>query len=236
MDMATVPHLTKSRIVLTAAIVLREYEESRGYEIKPPIAADELIELFLKLNFEIDDLQHILGMNDVLGATWIDERRVVIDERVVANEGRFNFTCAHEVGHWFLHRPLIELRRRQLSLFDRNQDAPTIVCRKKARRLLGERQADLFASCLLMPERFVREAFQKAFPKQQRIVLDWGKRNDVNGAQKSHYEAARWYASRVREAGNFGNVSNHAMAYRLNGLKLIIYRRDDLGTLQTNLF
>ena len=60
------------------------------------------------LTLEYDDLEDLIGEPDILGALWVGEKRVVIDNRLLdSTEGRFCFTCAHEVGRWILHRDLL---------------------------------------------------------------------------------------------------------------------------------
>ena len=47
----------------------------------------------------------MLGIPDVLGALWVNERQIYIDQALDPEEyqgalGRFRFTLAHEIGHW----------------------------------------------------------------------------------------------------------------------------------------
>jgi hypothetical protein len=49
------------------------------------------------------------GLKGLIGALNVDLRRICVDLSLVdeAKEGRLRFTCAHENGHWVLHRQLI---------------------------------------------------------------------------------------------------------------------------------
>ena len=79
-----------------------------GYRVKPPIPVEEIIERVLGLKLLYEDLGKIFGSNDVLGATYVESGIIRINERLFehSSEGRLVFTCAHEVGHWVLHRPV----------------------------------------------------------------------------------------------------------------------------------
>ena len=73
-----------------------------------------------------------------------------ITQSELAESVGVDFTIAHELGHWVLHRELVGKHTPQM-----------------------EREADKFATYLLMPENFVREEFAKLpvwFPAE--IKLD----------------------------------------------------------------
>ena len=62
-------------------------------------------------------------------------------------KGRLIFTCAHEVGHWCLHRRYVDIAGRT------SEEEGVVLCRTdKTQKLPVEWQADYFAGCLLMPE------------------------------------------------------------------------------------
>lgn len=103
-----VPFLTHAELDHTAAELLRNYAAWKGAPVRPPIDVDEIVEGYLKLDLEVLDLREILGMPDVLGATWFDDRRICVDESLEGKDGRFAFTVAHEVGHWVLHFPMAD--------------------------------------------------------------------------------------------------------------------------------
>jgi len=101
-----------------------------------PVPVERCIEVGLGIAFGVCDLSH-LG-HDVLGAAFIEDREIQIDEKVLANEGRFRFTCAHELGHMILHNDQRHIQR------DQGRDA-------LERSSEQERQADQFAASFLMP-------------------------------------------------------------------------------------
>jgi Zn-dependent peptidase ImmA (M78 family) len=96
-----------------------------------------------------------------------------------------------------------------------------IFCRIKDAKKPIEWQADYFASCLLMPEQEVRDAFAKCYGSRPLILYN----------VKSAYcgplcfdpcvEAWPKIAAVVRKAGGFANVSKQAMIIRLQDLGLI---------------
>ena len=77
---------------------------------------------------------------------------------IEGKEGRLAFTLAHEGGHWYLHRPLIEMDQVTATLFGKDDvpKQPTIFCRSSQKKAAAEWQADRFAAALLMPAADVR--------------------------------------------------------------------------------
>ncbi|VDA99571.1 hypothetical protein S1OALGB6SA_641 [Olavius algarvensis spirochete endosymbiont] len=127
---------------------------------------DEIVEGYLELNFEVTDLKEVIGIGDVLGATWFDEKRICVDSSLEGNEGRFAFTVAHEIGHWQLHRPIIEMEKVTLPLFagkPGEEPKPVLVCRTQTRKEKAEWQADQFSARILMPTLDVRTAARAVF-------------------------------------------------------------------------
>src|SRR5262245_33706778 len=137
-----VPYLDEQRIESDAAALLAEYQQARGVVITRQVPIEDIVEKYLKLGIEFDDMHRLLnhprsGLGrdpDILGAMFFDERRIVIDESLdpeenPSMEGRYRFTLAHEGGgHWRLHRHLFAKDPAQVSLF--NEPAPPpVVCR-----------------------------------------------------------------------------------------------------------
>ena len=215
-----VPYLTAKQLDQGTAELLRDYGRWRGEPVQPPIDVDEIAEGYLGLTLEVGDLKVVLGLDDVLGATWFDERRVRIDQSLEDNEGRFAFTVAHEIGHWQLHRPLYEMDKVTLRMFPADagsKPAAAIVCRAIERKAPAEWQADQFAARLLMPAEAVRAAVEEIAGSTLPVWegLDASRRAGRLDAR------LRAFADEVLEAGTFVNVSNEAMCYRLFDLKLV---------------
>lgn len=214
-----VPWLPRHVIHQEAAFVRKAYEKSTGRSGAPPVPVEDIIRSHLGLKLEFLDFEGQLGMKGVLGATWVQARLVCVDQDLMENgtPGRAAFTCAHEVGHWILHRGYVENAARRGSMED------AIVCRSEDAKEPIEWQADRFASHLLLPERFVREAFQRVCGCEVMVVENV--KSAFSGT--SLYVdpcAENWpvIADMVREAGNFTNVSKQAMIIRLQDLGLLV--------------
>jgi hypothetical protein len=166
-----------------AQALLADFAHARGVLIKPPIPIDDVIEKHLKIGIEFDDMHSRFGVPrsglgfdpDILGAIFFEQRQIVIDESLDPDanphkEGRYRYTAAHEVGHWRLHRRLFGKDPAQTSLFDGNAP-PSVICRSSQAKARIELQADLYASCVLMPRKMVFAAWDEAFPdRKQRVI------------------------------------------------------------------
>jgi len=209
--------------------------------VKPPIPVEAIAEKYLEFTLEYDDLEAILEMPGVLGATWIKGKKMVINNALLDGvEGRITFTCAHEIGHWILHRkylfdqftPLENtsiyapflltgfLRSNQSG--DSNE--PAVVCRISASKQRGEWQADYFSSCLLMPQEKVENAYKRAFGTVPISIYNekscFGRNNPV--VLDPALDTVKEIAQKVIDQGNFTNVSKEAMCYRLHDLGLLV--------------
>jgi Zn-dependent peptidase ImmA (M78 family) len=223
-DMSKVSWLTKVQISRETVDLLNQWAIFTGQDVKPPIPVEAIAERYLEFTLEYDNLDEILGIPDVLGATWAEGKRMVINNSLLDGvEGRITFTCGHEIGHWILHqRYLFDPFTRLRNSGEGNQ--PTVVCRMSASKLRGERQADYFASCLLMPQEKVEEAYERAFGTTPILIYNekscFGRNNPV--AIDPALDTAKEIAQRVIVEGKFTNVSKEAMCYRLNDLGLLI--------------
>jgi len=196
---------------------------------RPRYVVEEILEAHLGHGLEFDDLPGRIGLPDVLGATWIRGRRVLVDqsldpEETPSREGRYRFTVAHEVGHWELHRRLFLEDAAQPSLFEAAKK-PSIVCRTSSRKEPMEWQADAFAGYLLMPKDMVLKAWEVhngspapyiAAAEMADLSARWGLAED----KRPTVDIARALAREFR-------VSGQAMQIRLIGLGLI--RTEDPG-------
>lgn len=214
-----VPWISKEEIALKAMDLMEAFQAVAGYKVKPPIPIEDIIERSLGLRLLYEDLEKVLGSDDVLGAIYVESRVICINERLFehSSEGRLVFTCAHEVGHWVLHRRYVDVEGR------RNSKGEAIVCRLRDAKEPIEWQADYFAACLLMPEKEIREAFQKVCgPKP--FVINNVRSAVEEGAQCEEPFVEQWpfIAAAMCEAGGFSNVSKQAMIIRLQDLDLLI--------------
>jgi Zn-dependent peptidase ImmA (M78 family) len=179
-----VPYIADESIERDAEALLVQFAHARGVAIGPPIPIEDIVEKHLKLHVEFDDLHRLLGVPrggfgtepDIFGAIWLETGEIIIDESLdpdvrPAIEGRYRFTLAHEGGgHWRLHRPLVEANSGQESLFG-NTRPPIVVCRSSQSKERVEVQADLYASCLLMPRKLVLHAWRDRFGNDDPRIL-----------------------------------------------------------------
>src|ERR1700677_2147622 len=174
-----VSYVSDEGIEKDAQSLLAEYAHARSVVIEPPIAIDDIIEKYLKIGIEFHDTHRLFGVPrpgigfdpDILGAIFFDQKRIVIDESLdpdanPAKEGRYRYTAAHEVGHWRLHRGLFGKDLSQTSLLDGNPQ-PSVICRSSQAKARIELQADLYASCVLMPRKLVFAAWDETSPARK---------------------------------------------------------------------
>lgn len=223
-----VPYLTDAEIESAATELLAIFATKLGWQLKPPVPVDDIVEKFLGVTLEIMDLRVKLGMANVIGAAYFDENVIRLSEGLLEQEGRLSFTMGHEIGHWQLHRPLYEMEKVTVGWIGPKIAMPDFVCRS-SRKSPAEIQADKFAARLLMPERFVRNAFHAIHGEGPFLLAGLCDRR----SEVSVVAPWRALAKAVLVQGGFSNVSVEAMRYRLDGLSLV--RDKELAKLQPKL-
>jgi hypothetical protein len=238
-------YMLDEEIEAEASALLAGYARRAGAAITvPALLLDDLLQ-HLGLRFEMDDLRTKLGVPDVLGAIWMEDKRVCIDETLDPDErpamrGRFNFSLAHEIGHWCLHRACYELRQRIADLFSRPA-APSIICRTSQQKTRIEIQADIFASYLLMPRAEMIKAWQRLIGPEHLKLGDfragWAYRSASASLGRGCIRAdAREQQDEVIElliqplAEEF-QVSPQAIRIRLDGLGMIVRETETMEPL-----
>jgi hypothetical protein len=110
----------------------------------PPVPIDEIL-AFLGLRLEFDDIEKRFGISGHLGCLIVETRQIFIDQAIedLGMVGRQNFTIAHEIAHWLLHQLILN---------------PHLL--PYAEKYWLERQADWFASFLLMPPGLILKAWK----------------------------------------------------------------------------
>lgn len=111
-----------------------------------PVPVDEIIELKQKLRLHFVNLTERFGPR-TLGAIDVKRQTILIDSSLdgtnaAHSEPRLRFTLAHELGHWVLHAPHLD-------------DTETTFASERCSLRRIEREADRFASALLLPSRAV---------------------------------------------------------------------------------
>lgn len=221
-----VPWISKRAIAFRAGEVVRQYSHASGESTSVPVPVEALME-FKGLTLEYGDLEEMLGIPDVMGATWVKKRLVIINNKLLTGvEGRVAFTCAHELGHWELHRNLVETESIN------REGRPSIFCRERDAKMPLEWQADYFAASLLMPENLVRDTFYSCFGPSPLVMHNENSSRDSSAIKLDSgmiivdpaLDTARDIASLVIVEGGFSNVSRQAMQFRLEELDLLINR------------
>lgn len=145
-----------------AQALLRDFEERYGAGSSPPVPVERLAAALLGLFVdEADDVRALPGAPSDQGrlSGMLDAEAMVIwIDRGEARRspGRRRFTIAHEIGHLVLHVPAYH------EVFcDRPADIEEVDDGKPAAELpelrRREREANVFARELLMPEPLLRE-------------------------------------------------------------------------------
>ena len=184
------PEIPLADIEAKAQKLLDDYEAHVGLRIQAPIPVESIAEHYLGYQIDITD-GGLFEDPRYLGGIVFDENVIRVNASVESHEGRYNFTIAHEIGHHVLHRDQY--------LAERDAEHPGIMCREFSARPLVEKQADQFASALLMPAELIRRAAEQ-------VIIPSGEMS---------VRALRVTAGKVIRAGRFTNVSNTAMANRL---------------------
>ena len=217
-----VKFLEEKAIEAEAALLLKAYEQQFDMRIAPPVPIEEIIECHLELDLRFGNLEIRFGRKEVLGAIWIKEKKIVVDESIdpttyPAKNGRYRFTLGHEVGHWVLHRGYYFAQSLQFDLFGAS-DQPSIVCRNGDTAPI-EWQANAFSACVLMPKELVQDAWEQ----KQGTLRPYDATDDVRvlSSKWSSGEDEVPIVQIAREMAGPFQVSPQAMQIKLTGLGLI---------------
>ena len=100
-----VPVLTDVMIEAKAYALLSRYDSKLLEQpVRIPIP---LLLNYLKNDFNLEIIATSLGTRGphrILGRTVLSKNLICFDKDLIHNEILFNFTAAHEIGHWLLHR------------------------------------------------------------------------------------------------------------------------------------
>lgn len=212
--------IPEPRISNAAFNLLVEYGQKFTAITEPPIPVDAILESHLQLSLAFRDLRKELGHDDVLGAISMADKTIFVDDELdpSANAqqlGRYNFTVAHELGHWVLHRG--DVLQGQ-TLFG---GKPGLVCRD-TNKPPKEIQADKFASHLLMPEEMVRAYWPKISGSNEPYVAV-----DEIAAKKTRFPGKLPTLDITRKMAAVFAVSCEAMQIRLTTLRMIVSKKPD---------
>jgi Zn-dependent peptidase ImmA (M78 family) len=215
----------------------RTYYEENGKYLSPdkffPINLDKIISSVMGWNLEkVSDIGFDSHGHTLKGHCDYENRSIRIAFQGIM-PGEKVFTIAHEIGHAMLHTDADRIS----PIFQRKRVSPRIKNTiSTGREIKTEREADIFAAELLMPEKAVRDCFFSIFgtkkiwlgsTKAQQII-----RGISNSSQQSILtpqsakEIAPYFAD-YRKPGahpslrEFFGVSKTAMSIRLLELNLL---------------
>lgn len=195
-----------ARVELAASTVLDKVRHKLSIsELPLPLPIDQWIETPLGYDFSIvgnDELDP-----DVLGLARPTLNQILIHESLLENEGRFRFTCAHELGHCILHKEIAE----ELSDAELPRSGKTSTI---------EHEADRFASSILMPLSTLAKQLAK-------VMRDHHLNNSCVELLRGDDVRTVWLWRRCilpALCDTYG-VSRAAMAYRFRELRLPGQRR-----------
>ena len=188
-----VPYLHEKTVEGQAQLLLDEWGMDQPAITEPPVPIEEILELYLGLDFFMADLQAELGHPDVLGGIWFGDKMIKVDKSLDNKInpkmlGRYRFTLAHEVAHWRLHRQHLMEDPAAKSLFEVNCQ-PAFVQRSQANPP-EEIQANLFAAFVLMPRQLVYDSWCQWRGSDDPMVISELPIEDYAGGFQSPQEQA----------------------------------------------
>ena len=150
-----VQFMTDLALEARANALLARYEESKGALTAPPVDVDYISEFTLDLSFDYETFDDFNTLAYVSAA----DKQIVINELRMPyfeeHPGTYEFTVAHEVGHYDMH--FEDISQQQALGID--AEGKFFICREKVSKsdqyYHHERQADKFAACLLMPRKLL---------------------------------------------------------------------------------
>jgi len=152
--MAFIPTPT---IEAKALKLLEQYANNQQWDFSLPIPVEQIIET--EVGYTIDCLD--IGPPQVLGAISPTQQLIISNEKAEAHfaryPGTYQFTLAHEIGHWSLHLEGFEQPKLE------GVTPYAFICRDD-QKPQPEIQADMFAASLLMPTELIRSAINRQDP------------------------------------------------------------------------
>lgn len=160
--MIDVPFIPKHEIENKANNLLCEFW-SDGYPIPPKLIWENKMSKFF------DTIPNLLVRTGIEAYLDLDLTTIVLDQEIYmsSGHGRLNFSIAHEIGHFLLHRSILQSDWK--NGFTPHPATPSIwkhqlkECDPFAYYKV-EKQANIFAAFFLMPSNMVVEAANDYFP------------------------------------------------------------------------
>ena len=189
--------MTNREVELRAEEVLSQYlKRGNSHKILQEILAAESIKYREIESHNVDFVGAFTRANN--------GQRYIMVNQAIENQGRKNFTLAHELGHHFLGHSLhsASFFCSDKNISEESQAADWI-----------EHEANHFASCFLMPEQKIKPAFLRMLQNSRKAKI-----KDFL-CVKNNYTFSIWCGIRDELMNRYG-VSEAALRYRLKQLGL----------------
>lgn len=223
-----IPYLKNDMLEEAAERLLSDYFEGKEFSI--PIPVHEILENHLGLYPVITSPSNYMAIidcdpDDLLGAIFFEKKEVLISDKLQEDSGRYNFTIAHEIGHWILHRAYVKASKGQIDFFKEDYTRKIICRESKQKSNTAEGQANKFAAALLMPKKYVEKQIT-GMCESGRIPLD-----DL----KRYRQGMRRHPLLDILAEQF-QVSKMAMSYRLQNHPNVLERAFSISNICNHTF
>lgn len=212
------------RIEQQALALLAEYGRCIEPLTEPPVPVDDIFEAHLHFDFRFADLTAKYGGTNVLAEIFIKDKKVVVDKSLDPVEhppmlGRYNFTLAHEIGHWVLHRNEVFAVSSDPDMFGFVSNP--VICRDGSPEP-HEWQANAFASNLLMPKEWVWREWLKIFPNGEplNITDEMARKAEYRRMERRRYELTSDIARDMKYIFNVSGVAMHRRLCEMNLLEI----------------
>lgn len=151
--------------------LIEDYFAFVDEKVQIPIPVQDIADIFLELNILYQPIEE--KNSTIWAGLNPNEKLIIINEfhceKFKKNIGLFNFTLAHEIGHWELHSDV----NTQLDLFENRE---VIFCRDidcmHIKKSNIEIQADMYAAALLMPKEILIQQVKNIIEKRKLTYKD----------------------------------------------------------------
>ena len=216
-----VDYIKEPEIESIANEILKQYPViSNGF-----VDIEELLENHLGICLDFFDVGLLPAQkqDNVLGYIDFMSNIVAVHDSLFESEniGRFNFTLAHEIGHYVLHKDAFMANINHPNCLDlRKEYLMTKQKGLKSKKPVVEWQADCFASCLLMPKKLVIEHWFNFSGGYGTITYNEIAEHFAPHVQ-AEYSKDALAQMHIKEMAQNMNVSAQALCYRLQNMNLI---------------
>jgi hypothetical protein len=169
-----IKYLENEKIENIACEILQKASLKGMYEEKAS-PVEWIAEKHFDLKFVYEDLEKGFGLG-TLGSLDFSSSTIFLNERHFGSEncniGLLNFTIAHEIGHFVLHKEIYDKSAEKIALLHKKQ---VKNYEKTLKRI--EFQANLFSANLLMPKELFTQEWKKLKGKnyweKQKIICNF---------------------------------------------------------------